>query len=209
MGDKRYDGYIFVNYGSKILKKGPFKGFFKEGFYSPKKFKQFKIKQKTKEPFKRNPTGKGKKEINPSTGKPWKFGEVDVKSGKIFEYHRTSFIKHNGYIPTSWLTFRGMHIRRVRTALRRRRKSYPKNFKLNLDYLLKIFPQNFICPALKIKMSWGGDRNASPSLDRTNNNKGYTKDNVIWISNRANTIKSEASYDQIIKVGKWLRNKGY
>ena len=55
MGDKRYDGYIFVNYGSKILKKGPFKGFFKEGFYSPKKFKQFKIKQKTKEPFKRNP----------------------------------------------------------------------------------------------------------------------------------------------------------
>ena len=102
-----------------------------------------------------------------------------------------------------------MHTRRVRTALRRRRKSYPKNFKLNLDYLLKIFPQNFICPALKIKMSWGGDRNASPSLDRTNNNKGYTKDNVIWISNRANTIKSEASYDQIIKVGKWLRNKGY
>ncbi len=206
-GDKRNDGYIFVSYGSGIRKQGPFKGFYKEGFYSPKKFKEYKIKEKKKK-FKKNPSRKGKKEINPSTGKPWKFGEINSKTGKIFEYHKTSYIKLNGYIPTSWMTFKGWHTRRVRTALTRRKKDYPKNFKLNLDYLLKIFPKDFICPALKIKMNWGGSIQSSPSLDRINNKKGYTKDNVVWISYRANTIKCDASSDQIIKVSKWLKRKG-
>ncbi len=211
MGDKRNDGYIFVNYATKIRKQGPFKGFYKEGFYSPKKFEKFKEESRirAKERFKKNPSRKGKKTINPATGKPWKYGEINTKTGRIFQYYKTSFIKPNGYFPESWLTFNTLHRMKIRIAANRRKKDYPKNFKVNKNYLLKIFPKNFICPVLKIKMSWGGNIQTSPSLDRINNKKGYTKDNVCWISYRANSIKCDASYDQIIKVGKWLKSKGY
>ena len=45
----------------------------------------------------------------------------------------------------------------------------------------------------------------SPSLDRINPKKGYTKDNVIIMSNLANRIKTDATTDQIEKVWKFLK----
>ena len=45
----------------------------------------------------------------------------------------------------------------------------------------------------------------SPSIDRIDPSKGYTKDNVWVISRRANTIKSNATVDEVEKVAQGLR----
>ena len=45
----------------------------------------------------------------------------------------------------------------------------------------------------------------SPNIDRIDNNKGYTMDNVIVVSALANTIKTSATPDQIIKVGEFYK----
>jgi len=62
------------------------------------------------------------------------------------------------------------------------------------------------CPILGIKLIIGSqDWFNSPSLDRIDNSKGYTKDNVIMVSHMANSIKNQATPDQILKVGKFYK----
>lgn len=68
------------------------------------------------------------------------------------------------------------------------------------------------CPILNIKyelnkknVKWGtkkGQNNwcTSPSIDRIDNSKGYTKDNIIVVSQLANAIKNQATPNQIQKV---------
>lgn len=44
----------------------------------------------------------------------------------------------------------------------------------------------------------------SPSLDRINSVKGYTKGNICVISNRANLLKKDATLDELRKLVKYL-----
>lgn len=56
------------------------------------------------------------------------------------------------------------------------------------------------CPILgiPIKRNVGsGFHNDSPSLDRIHNSKGYTKDNIRVISNRANLLKCDATLKEL------------
>lgn len=57
-----------------------------------------------------------------------------------------------------------------------------------------------VCPVLGIKMERGGAQWNSPSLDRFDNSKGYTPDNVRVISSRANQIKSDATAEELLRV---------
>ena len=55
------------------------------------------------------------------------------------------------------------------------------------------------CPLLGIKLGWGTNNRPedySYSLDRKDPTKGYTKDNVVIISNRDNRMKSDASIEE-------------
>lgn len=63
-----------------------------------------------------------------------------------------------------------------------------------------------VCPVLGIKISIGGDRMNSPSLDRIDNNKGYIKGNVCVISFRANALKSDGSLDEIRAIANYLES---
>ena len=61
------------------------------------------------------------------------------------------------------------------------------------------------CPVLGIKMEWGkSSAKNSPSLDKIIPSKGYVEGNVAWISYKANVIKNDANYKEVMKVAKWL-----
>ena len=59
------------------------------------------------------------------------------------------------------------------------------------------------CPALKFKLSWKGNRETSPSLDRIIPGLGYVKGNIAVISTRANRIKYNATTAELYAVADW------
>lgn len=72
------------------------------------------------------------------------------------------------------------------------------------------------CPVLNIKLDYpsqGSKRTGLtvqanwPSLDRWDSTKGYVPGNVFVISYRANTLKNAATYEEILKVAKYLSRR--
>jgi len=64
------------------------------------------------------------------------------------------------------------------------------------------------CPVLGMRLrsrKGGVPRANSPSLDRIDPDKGYVKGNVIVVSWLANRIKSDATPDQILAVGRFYK----
>lgn len=51
-----------------------------------------------------------------------------------------------------------------------------------------------------------GAKDTSPSLDRIDNSKGYTPDNIRVISWRANYLKNNATLDELIRLGEDAKN---
>jgi hypothetical protein len=85
--------------------------------------------------------------------------------------------------------------------LRYRAKQKKLPFNLALDDLT--LPER--CPILGIPLQFntvGSDAN-SFSVDRIDNTKGYTKDNIQVVSFRANFLKGNATLDELSKMGKW------
>lgn len=65
-----------------------------------------------------------------------------------------------------------------------------------------------ICPILgiplEVKKGRSGGKINSPALDRIDNSKGYTKENIQVISHLANMMKSQANKDQLIQFANWI-----
>lgn len=82
--------------------------------------------------------------------------------------------------------------------------------KLNLDFDLELsdiyIPDR--CPILGIELNMNSGKSGayvnSPSLDRIDNSKGYTKDNVQVVSQLANAMKGAATKEQLILFAKWI-----
>lgn len=85
-------------------------------------------------------------------------------------------------------------------SAKRRAERDKKEFKLTVDDI-KI-PE--FCPVLKIKLTEVRSRSdAAPSIDRIDNSKGYTKDNIAVISTKANSYKSDMTLEQIGNLYKY------
>lgn len=62
------------------------------------------------------------------------------------------------------------------------------------------------CPLLGIKLdSYSGNIDVHPSIDRIDPTKGYIKGNVWIISHKANRVKSDATAEELIKIGMALK----
>ena len=89
-----------------------------------------------------------------------------------------------------------------------RRRALIKNIEFNLDAqdIWDAWPQDLKCPILKIELITGRvDLYNSPSLDRIDNNKGYVKGNVIIVCFRANCIKNDGTWQEIMEIGEFYK----
>ena len=64
------------------------------------------------------------------------------------------------------------------------------------------------CPVLGIKLDVGDRKKHgnAPSIDRIDNTKGYTKENIMIVSNRLNMLKNDATLEELIMMGNFYRN---
>lgn len=89
---------------------------------------------------------------------------------------------------------------------RARRRSIP----FALDAADIIVPR--LCPILGIRLyrtlGQPAQRSHTPTLDRIDPRRGYTRGNVQVISSRANQIKSDASASELLKVACFVIQHG-
>ena len=84
--------------------------------------------------------------------------------------------------------------------------------KNNLDFNLELddIVYGERCPVLGMKfnfMNTGYPKDNSPSLDKIIPKKGYVKGNVAVISFKANSIKRNATLEELEKMTKWLKQQ--
>ena len=91
---------------------------------------------------------------------------------------------------------------------RKRARARDLPFSITEEYLESIWTG--VCPVFQVRLnlpSYGGNERttAKPSLDRLVPDKGYVPGNVIWISFKANSIKSDATSEEVQAVATWLQ----
>ena len=84
-------------------------------------------------------------------------------------------------------------------ASRARAKEKDREHSLTIQDLKDLYPVDGKCPIFGFELQWNdaGFRETSPSIDRIDSNKGYTKDNVQIISWKANRIKGYATVEEL------------
>lgn len=81
------------------------------------------------------------------------------------------------------------------SAAKKRAKAKGIEFSIKISDI--VIPS--VCPILEVPFEYGTKDNYeyTPSLDRIDNSKGYTKDNILVMSKKANSMKNNASWDEI------------
>jgi hypothetical protein len=97
--------------------------------------------------------------------------------------------------------------RRILSIIKYRAKQ--KNMEFNLEPEDIKIPETcpiFNYPLLKQLDNKGkfGPRDNSPSVDRIDNTKGYVKGNIQIISNKANSMKSSATPEELLQFAYWV-----
>ena len=89
-----------------------------------------------------------------------------------------------------------------------------REFVMSWEGFLDAFPADNKCPVFGFELINGDDgpmgRNNSPSVDRIDSSKGYTDDNIQIISKLANSMKQNATEEELYKFAEWvLKCQGY
>lgn len=104
------------------------------------------------------------------------------------------------------LTYRGRLMMLLQSAKSRAKKT-GLDFNLDIDFLMS---QPNVCPILSLQFDiTDTNRNTSPSLDRVDSTKGYTKVNTRLISRRANTIKNDGTIEEHERIIAYMKDSIY
>lgn len=85
---------------------------------------------------------------------------------------------------------------------RAKRRASQKGWNFNIELEDIIIPET--CPIFGVPLVVGRNHPYSPSLDRIDSSKGYIKGNIQVISRKANTIKSDATAEEVMLVAKYM-----
>lgn len=107
---------------------------------------------------------------------------------------------------------RGWHTKNPVESMFYRAKSRAKRsgapFDLRIEDIAAVWPADNRCPVLGLPFetqSGSGGGAQSPTLDKIIPSLGYMRGNIAVISNRANGIKSDATPDEVLAVGRWMQ----
>lgn len=211
-----FDSYITTNF----YKTGKYKGYYIVYFLEPSRFSEKEITRKERtEKIKTNiRNGKIKliKSINPITKNHYKLGDKRVLNGE-HQYFLAYDSWPEGDIDSlegsykmreKWLSKEKYFKRRIGrqlTTIRYRCKKNNSTFEIDTSYAVSIFPTDNKCPITNKELIFGFDENgtieSSPSLDKIIPEKGYIKNNVIWVSYLVNKIKHNATIKELKMIG--------
>lgn len=130
---------------------------------------------------------------------------------------RAAFRKRN---PDYWRAAKKLHGQKMGRPFRNELCSNARARGRKRGMAASITPADLIwpthCPVLGIELDYPertGTRGRQhpqanwPSLDRWDSTKGYVPGNVFVISFRANSLKNAATYDEVLRVAKYLSRR--
>jgi hypothetical protein len=94
------------------------------------------------------------------------------------------------------------------TKAKKRAKEKGWDFDLDIAFLRSIAVDK--CPVYGIDLVWINAKKLSdnsPSLDRIDSKKGYTKNNVMFLSFKANRLKSDATSKDLYIMANWIKQQ--
>jgi len=119
-------------------------------------------------------------------------------------YHAMDPIKKAAYVKRSYERVKATPHKRLLVRARKRAKDFGLEFSITLDDIK--MPE--FCPVFGTKLvnnEGYANRDNSMSLDRIDSSKGYTPDNICVISNRANSIKGNATIEDLEKLIAYMK----
>lgn len=154
------------------------------------------------------------RETNPSTGEPYKRGEL--KDGEfVFSSVSSTSINKNWdkpYLPVRTCSLDEYIVSYAKATITRRnqyvRNGRLKSHSLTAEHLIEIFPRDMICPVFNIEMTFVSAQPNSVELDRVDRNYEYKDGNVAWISAKANRCKGDSTSEELLAIASWLESKG-
>ena len=111
--------------------------------------------------------------------------------------------RQNAKIVTSYEDITKNWASHRRASLRiswKKRKNLDVPFTVTADDILSLVPKDLKCPVYKVPFVFNTNSQWNMSFDRIDNSKGYTKDNLVVVSLRVNTIKSVATVKEMYQV---------
>lgn len=90
------------------------------------------------------------------------------------------------------------YLRRIIRQLPRRGKGWPKETDLNAKYIADLLSfQGFKCSYTGLSISM---KDKTASLDRKDNEQGYTMNNVHWVHKKINFMKGSISHEEFLET---------
>lgn len=111
-------------------------------------------------------------------------------------YEKTTEVSSYDDIDISWARVK---LHKIKGSLKKR-SHLNLSVTLTAEDIIGLVPKDLTCPVYKELFIFKGSSQWNLSFDRIDNNKGYTKDNVVVVSNRVNRIKSVANVKELYQV---------
>jgi len=142
---------------------------------------------------------------NPDKYKEQRKAYYSKNKGKIKEKRKAAYADQKERLVENALRWKTNNPVRV-LWLSAKHRALQKGLDFTIEMEDIVIPE--YCPVLGTPMSKTSERRHNPSIDRLDSTKGYTKENIRIISYLANTMKNNATKEELLafakNIGKYL-----